>query len=50
VATNDKLIQVRNLKKYYNKGQLHALDDVTTDIYQQEVVVIIAVTAVKELT
>jgi polar amino acid transport system ATP-binding protein len=35
------MIQVRNLKKYYNKGQLHALDDVTTDIYQQEVVVII---------
>ena len=39
--TNAKMIQVRNLKKYYNKGQLHALDDVTTDIYQQEVVVII---------
>ena len=38
---NAKMIQVRNLKKYYNKGQLHALDDVTTDIYQQEVVVII---------
>ena len=39
--TNAKMIQVKNLKKYYNKGQLHALDDVTTDIYQQEVVVII---------
>ena len=39
--TNAKMIQVRNLKKYYNKGQLHALDDVPTDIYQQEVVVII---------
>ena len=39
--TNAKMIQVRNLKKYYNKGQLHALDDVSTDIYQQEVVVII---------
>jgi polar amino acid transport system ATP-binding protein len=35
------MIQVQSLKKYYNKGQLHALDDVTTDIYQQEVVVII---------
>ena len=39
--TNAKMIQVESLKKYYNKGQLHALDDVTTDIYQQEVVVII---------
>lgn len=39
--TNAKMIQVRNLKKYYNKGQLHALDDVSTDIYPQEVVVII---------
>lgn len=41
MATSDKMIQVQSLKKYYNKGQLHALDDVTTDIYQQEVVVII---------
>ena len=41
MATSDKMIQVQSLKKYYNKGQLHALDDVSTDIYQQEVVVII---------
>lgn len=39
--TSDKMIEVKNLKKYYNKGQLHALDDVSTNIYQQEVVVII---------
>ena len=41
MATSDKMIQVENLNKHYNKGQLHALDGVTTDIYQQEVVVII---------
>ncbi len=41
MVTSDKMIEVKNLKKYYNKGQLHALDDVSTNIYQQEVVVII---------
>ena len=41
MATNDKLIQVRNLKKYYNKGALHALDDVSVDINKGDVMVVI---------
>ena len=41
MATNDKLIQVRDLKKYYLKGAVKALDGVSTDITRGEVVVII---------
>ena len=41
MATNDKLIQVKNLKKYYNKGAIHALDDVTVDINKGDVMVVI---------
>ena len=41
MATSDKLIQVRNLKKYYNKGALHALDDVSVDINRGDVMVVI---------
>ncbi len=41
MATSDKLIQVKNLKKYYNKGQLKALDDVSVDINQGDVMVVI---------
>jgi len=41
VATNDKLIQVKNLKKYYNKGAIHALDDVSVDINKGDVMVVI---------
>ena len=41
MATNDKLIQVKNLKKYYNKGTLHALDDVSVDINKGDVMVVI---------
>ena len=41
MATSDKLIQVRNLKKYYNKGALHALDDVSVDINKGDVTVVI---------
>ena len=41
MATNDKLIQVRNLKKYYNNGALHALDDVTVDVNKGDVMVVI---------
>ena len=41
MATSDKLIQVRGLKKYYNKGALHALDDVTVDINKGDVMVVI---------
>ena len=39
--TGDKLIQVQNLKKYYNKGSLHALDNVSIDIHSGDVVVVI---------
>ena len=39
--TNDKLIQVENLKKHYNKGVIKALDDVSIDIHSGEVMVII---------
>ena len=41
MATNDKLIQVKNLKKYYNKGAIHALDDVSIDIHKGDVMVVI---------
>ena len=41
MATNDKLIQVKNLKKYYNKGSLHALDNVSIDINRGDVMVVI---------
>ena len=41
MVTNDKLIQVIDLKKHYNKGAIRALDGVTVDITKGEVVVII---------
>ncbi len=41
MATSDKLIQVQNLKKHYNKGTLKALDDVTVDINRGDVMVVI---------
>ncbi len=41
MATNDNLIEVHNLKKYYNNGKLHALDDVSIAVQPGEVVVVI---------
>ena len=41
MATSDKLIQVRDLKKYYNDGALHALDGVSVDINKGDVMVVI---------
>ena len=41
MAIGDKLIQVKHLKKYYNKGTLHALDDVSVDINRGDVMVVI---------
>jgi len=42
VETRDNnIIKVRNLKKYYNKGVIKALDDVTVDIKRGEVLVVI---------
>ena len=39
--TNDKLIQVQNLKKYYKGDRIKALDGVSADIYRGDVVVVI---------
>ena len=41
MATSDKLIQVKNLKKHYNKGAIKALDGVSLDINKGDVMVII---------
>ena len=41
MATNDKLIQVTDLKKYYNKGAIKALDGITADFYRGDVAVVI---------
>ncbi len=40
-VTNDKLIRVQGLKKYYNKGRIKALDGVTVDIDRGDVMVVI---------
>ena len=39
--TSAKLIQVKNLKKHYNKGAIRALDDVSVDINKGNVMVVI---------
>ena len=41
MATYDKLIQVKDLKKYYNDGAIKALDGVTVDINKGDVMVVI---------
>ena len=41
MATYDKLIQVKNLKKYYNGDKIKALDGVSVDINKGDVMVII---------
>ena len=41
MATDVKLIQVKNLKKYYNRGSLHALDNVSVDVCKGDVMVVI---------
>ena len=41
VATSDKLIQVKDLKKYYNGDTIKALDGVSVDINKGDVMVII---------
>ncbi len=38
---SDKLIEVKNIKKYYNKGEVKALDDVSLTINKGDVVVLI---------
>ena len=41
MATDDKLIQVQHVKKYYNHGAIKALDDVSVDINKGDVMVVI---------
>jgi len=41
VATGDSLIRVTGLKKYYNRGAIKALDDVSVDINRGDVMVVI---------
>ena len=41
METNDKLIQVKDLKKHYNKGTIKALDGVSVDINKGDVMVVI---------
>ena len=41
MATDDKLIRVRDLKKHYNHGAIKALDGVTVDIDRGDVMVVI---------
>ena len=41
METSAKLIQVKNLKKHYNKGAIRALDDVSVDVNKGDVMVVI---------
>jgi len=41
VNNGEVLISVKDLKKYYNGGKIHALDGITNDIRKGEVVVVI---------
>ena len=41
MVTNDNIIQVKDLKKYYKKGIIKALDGVSVDIARGDVVVVI---------
>ena len=38
---SEKLIEVKNLKKYYNRGEIKALDDVSVNIDRGDVMVVI---------
>ena len=39
--SDNSIIRVENVSKFYNGGALHALDDVSLDVHQGEVVVIL---------
>ncbi len=41
MATSGKIIEVKDLKKYYNRGAIKALDGVTVDINKGDVAVVI---------
>ena len=40
-VNNDAIIQVKGLKKYYPRGVIKALDDVSVDIFKGDVMVVI---------
>ena len=41
MATQDSMIQVKDLKKHYNMGAIKALDGVTVDINKGDVMAVI---------
>ena len=41
METSDNLIQVKHLKKHYNQGTIHALDDVSVDVNKGDVIAVI---------
>ena len=41
MATRDSMIQVTDLKKHYNMGAIKALDGITVDICQGDVIAVI---------
>ena len=41
METSGNLIQVRHLKKHYNHGAIHALDDVSVDVNKGDVIAVI---------
>lgn len=41
MGTSDSIIQVQGLKKYYNHGEVRALDGVSVDIHRGDVMVVI---------
>ena len=41
MATKDNLIQVTDLKKYYNRGAIKALDGITVNVQKGDVMVVI---------
>ena len=41
MVTSDKLIQVKNLKKYYNGEAIKALDGISIDVNKGDVMVVI---------
>ncbi len=41
METSGNLIQVKHLKKHYNRGTIHALDDVSVDVNKGDVIAVI---------
>ena len=47
---HNKILEIKNLKKYYKKGKVKALDDVTLDIYEGEVLGLLGVNGAGKTT